>query len=86
MIVTSHAIDRYLERVRFCSRDEAHQALTSPFIIKAAEFGARFVRLHAGQHVVIDEGKIITVLPREHALASMTMERDWKFKREAVNG
>lgn len=36
-----------------------------PAIVKAAEFGAPLVRLGTGQHVVLQGGTVITVLPKD---------------------
>lgn len=84
--VTNHSIIRYQERVSPVSIDEARRILSSEMIARACAFGARFVRLGTGQRIVLEGYSVVTVLPREHSAASMTMERDWKFKREAVNG
>lgn len=61
--VTSHAVERYIERVAAVSRHEADQALRSKAIQAAAEFGASCVRLATGQRIVLDGCSVITVLP-----------------------
>lgn len=75
--VTHHAIERFIERVRPCSPDEAKAALSSPFIQRAADFGAQFVKLGTGHHVVIREHRVVTVRPAS-GLASMSMASDWR--------
>lgn len=65
--VTTHATERYLERVNpRATWAEAEQALSSPFIQAAANWGVPFVKLGTGQRVVIQDHKIITVLPTGH--------------------
>lgn len=61
--VTSHAISRYRTRVAPVDDDAARAALSSPVIVKAAEFGARCVRLPTGQRIVIEDHHVATVLP-----------------------
>lgn len=78
--VTAHAIVRFQQRVSNVSEDIARQALSSTIIQRAAEFGAHYVRLGTGQRVVIDQGKVITVLPANHRPGSMSMERSERFK------
>ena len=60
---TTHAIDRYIERVAPVSRSEAHAALCSQRMDMAAEFGAHYVKLGSGHRVVIKDGFVVTVLP-----------------------
>lgn len=66
--VTSHAIERYLERIGAESEDAAMAVLSGPAVLAAIEFGARIVRLPRGR-IVIEitpvGAKIITVLPVE---------------------
>ncbi len=83
--VTGHAIERYIERVRPVSIAEARNALSSPIIRRAIEFGARYVKLARGQHVVIDGSTIVTVLPKEHPTKRMTMERDQRYAERAIS-
>lgn len=80
MIVTHHAIVRFQQRVANVSHEVARSILSSPVIQKAAQFGAHYVRLGTGQRVVIDQGKVITVLPADHRPGSMSMERSERFK------
>ena len=60
-----HAVDRYIERVAPVSRDEATRALTNKRIEAAATFGARYVRLPTGHRIVIENGIVVTLLPRD---------------------
>jgi hypothetical protein len=64
--VSRHAAERYLERVNpRLTMAEAIDALSSPAIRRAAEFGAAYVRLGTGQRVVLDGFNVVTVLPTE---------------------
>jgi len=62
--VTGHAIQRFQERVCPCSEEQARAALTTPIIAIAADFGAHSVKLGTGHRIVIEQGCIITVLPK----------------------
>jgi hypothetical protein len=84
--VCSHAIDRYIERVAPVSHSEARALLSSPFIQRAIEFGAKYVKLAKGQRVVIENGRIVTVLPKEHPAGLMNMARDQKFRESNQEG
>lgn len=64
--VTAHALERYRERVRMVSYEEARAALSSAVIARAIEFGAHYVRLGTGQRVVIEDGIVVIVLPAAH--------------------
>lgn len=63
--ITAHAISRYRERVSPVDYDTAHEALSSATICKAVEIGAPYVKLGTGQHVVIVNGSVVTVLPED---------------------
>ena len=78
--VTGHAIQRFQERVQNLPVDQVEAALSSPFIQRAVEFGAKYVKLFNGARAVIRGGVIITVLPREHPAGLMNMARDEKYK------
>jgi hypothetical protein len=65
LYVTSHAIQRYQERVCLCSDDDARQALSGAVMVMAADFGAGVVRLGTGQRVLIRDHSVITILPSE---------------------
>ena len=65
IVATCHAIDRYIERVEPVDRAQAEARLTSGRIEAAAKFGAHYVRLGTGHRIVIQDGYVITVLPRE---------------------
>lgn len=63
--LTAHALQRYRERVADLGAAEIRERLSSPAIMAAINFGARFVRLPTGQRIVIEDGMIVTVLPAE---------------------
>lgn len=64
--ITAHAVSRYRERVEPVGYDEAYAALTSPAVRAAFDFGARYVRLAGGQRIVIENGRVVTVLPADN--------------------
>jgi hypothetical protein len=64
--VTIHAIERYIERVAPVTPEQAATALDSPAVRCAAEIGARFVRLHGGQRIVLQGWTVVTVMPSEN--------------------
>lgn len=75
--VTRHAAERYLERVNpRLTMTEAIEALTTPIIARAAQFGAPYVKLGTGQHVVLEGSVVVTVLPKDENLGCMSRERD----------
>lgn len=63
--ITAHAIERFIERVRPVSTEEARAALSSPAILLAANIGAHYVPLGSKHRVVIHDHTIITVLPAD---------------------
>lgn len=63
--ITRHAVQRFQERVRPASDDEARAALSTAAVEKAVEIGAPFVKLSTGQRIVIDHGAVVTVLPKD---------------------
>ncbi len=84
--ITRHAIERFQERVQNLPTDQVVAALSTPFIQRAIEFGAKYVKLAKGQRVVIENGRIITVLPKEHRAGLMNLERDQKFRESYQEG
>lgn len=75
--VTTHAIERWLERVDpRATWDEARAALNGPAIHLAADFGAPFLKLGTGQRVVIDHHRVITVLPKDISIGRLDPLRD----------
>ncbi len=64
--VSSHAIERYQERIANVPEAEARAALSTKAIQLAASFGARFVRLATGHRVAIVDNTVTTVLPPMH--------------------
>lgn len=62
--VSGHAISRYRERVEDVPYEVAHQRLSSPAIVQAAQIGCAHVKLPGGQRVVIQDHCVVTVTPR----------------------
>jgi hypothetical protein len=74
--ISSHAISRYRERVApRLTMAEAIEALSSPTIRRAAEFGAAYVRLGAGQRIALDGFVVVTVLPRDQRVRCLGVRR-----------
>jgi len=80
LFVTPHAIQRYRERVEDVSPLEVDRRLNEPVFIRAAYFGAPFVKLGGGQRVVIKSWRVITVLPSDHVPGSLDRRRDHLFE------
>lgn len=66
LLVTDHAVERFQQRVRPCTDQEARQALSTPAVQAAALFGAQFVRLATGHRIALKGHVVMTVLPAEH--------------------
>jgi hypothetical protein len=63
MIVTKHAIERYIQRVEAVSPEVAKERLSSPTIQMAADIGCECVKLGTGKHRVILAGHaVLTVV------------------------
>jgi hypothetical protein len=62
--ITDHAIDRYIERVAICTRDEARaEMMTAERGIEAAQtIGCRIVRMHNGAKLCLRGGAVVTVM------------------------
>lgn len=85
--ITRHAIERAIERVPgITSVEQAIAILSAPIFQRAIEFGAKYVKLARGQRVVIENGRIVTVLPKEHRAGLMNLERDQKFRESYQEG
>lgn len=82
LYLTRHAIKRYRERVADVPACEVWRALDIPAVRIAIEFGARFVRLAGGQRLVIEEDRVVTVLPRDHWVGSLDRRNDAKHNGE----
>lgn len=85
-IVTRHAMERYVERIRpgfTLSQAEAEIMVSSPTIAIAAAFGAREVRTGHGARLVLEGDHVVTVklVCRPSAPGSM-IKRYAKAKRE----
>jgi hypothetical protein len=77
--VSRHAVMRYQERVANVSAAEVRAALTGSVFQLAVEQNIPFVKLGTGQHVVVRDGCIITVLPKDKYLGSFDRRRDIQF-------
>lgn len=83
--LTRHAIQRYRERVADVSAVEIWRALDCPAVRAAIDFGARFVRLSGGQRVVLEENRVVTILPREFHETGLARRRDRRFADGEAN-
>lgn len=83
VFLTRHAIQRYRERVADVPACEIWRALDSRAVRCAIEIGARFVKLAGGQRVVLEENRVVTVLPADHWLGSLDWRNDLKRNGEA---
>ena len=70
--VSAHAVSRYRERVADVPETEAVEAMRSPAVQAAADFGAPYVRLATGQRIAIENGVVVTVLPKELRIGCMS--------------
>jgi hypothetical protein len=71
--ITPHAIQRFIERVRVCTEQEAEEALSTKAFHTAATLGRCSVRLGSGHRAVMRNGAVITVLPHGvHAIFAST--------------
>lgn len=66
LLVTDHAVQRFQQRVRPCTDQEARNALSTPAVQAAALFGAQFVRLATGHRIALKGHVVMTVLPPDH--------------------
>lgn len=76
VFLTRHAIQRYRERVADVPACEIWRALDCPAVRVAISFGARFVRLSGGQRVVLEENRVVTILPKEFHETGLARRRD----------
>lgn len=76
VFLTLHAIQRYRERVADVPAADIWRALDIPAVRIAIDFGARFVRLSGGQRVVLEENRIVTILPRDRCRGSLARRND----------
>lgn len=82
--VTRHAAERYLERVNpRLTLSEAIAELSGRAIQRAAEFGAPYVKLGTGQHVVLEGSTVVTVLTKDQHIGLFSRERDCSLGRIA---
>lgn len=61
--VTMHSCERFIERVRPCTMDEAREAILAHAraIEAAAAFGCEVVRCGSGERLVLDGTRVLTV-------------------------
>lgn len=85
LFLTRHAIQRYRERVADVPAAEIWRALDCPAVQVAIAFGARFVRLSGGQRVVLEENRVVTILPRDRSRGSLDRRHDHKHNGEGEN-
>ena len=82
--LTGHAIERYQERVENIPAEEIRAKLSSNGIRAAIAFGVRIIRLGCGAQLVIEQGKVVTVLAahqRPKKFGAGFRNRHWKRKR-----
>lgn len=82
--VSRHAIDRYRERVADLSDHEIFAALSGPAFELAAEIGAPLVKLPGGQHAVLREDTVVTVLPADASVAALDRFSSPRAERSAA--
>ncbi|MCX9146589.1 hypothetical protein [Erythrobacter sp. WG] len=76
VFLTRHAIQRYRERVADVPAAEIWRAIDCAAVRTAIEFGARFVRLAGGQRLVLEQNRVVTVLPKDHFTSALDRARD----------
>lgn len=73
--ITTHAVHRYQERVANLPDADVRAALSVAAVELASDIGAPFVKLGTGQHVVVRDGTVITVLPKDKHPGAMGRDR-----------
>jgi hypothetical protein len=86
VFLTRHAMQRYRERVADVPAAEIWRALDIPAVRVAIDFGARFVRLAGGQRVVLEDNRIVTILPRDRCRGSLSRRLDRSLGDGEANG
>lgn len=79
VFLTRHAIQRYRERVADVPPAAIWAALDIPAVRVAIDFGARFVRLGGGQRVVLQENRVVTILPSHTTPGTLDRALDHLF-------
>lgn len=69
--VSRHAMDRYRERVADLPDAAIFAALSGPTFELAAELGAPMVKLPGGQHAVLRDETVVTVLAADASVAAL---------------
>jgi len=64
--ITTHAIQRFIERVHPCSYSEAREEIFSHAraIEAAASFGCAVVRCGGGERLILAGNRVVSVFPR----------------------
>lgn len=82
--LTAHAIERYQERVENVPAEEVRSRLSTCGIRAAIAFGVRVIRLGCGAQLVIEQGRVVTVLAphqRPKKFGQGYRNRHWKRKQ-----
>ena len=73
--VTHTAIVRAIEHIPGCDTEEkAMAAMPLGAIEKAVRFGAPFVKMSTGQHLVVRDEVVVTVLPKNMPLECLSFD------------
>lgn len=62
--ITTHAIERFQQRIANLPADEVRARLSTPAILAAVKLGTCQVKLPSGHRAVIAHGRIVTVRPK----------------------
>lgn len=95
--VTNHAILRYQERVESIPMEAVKARLSTTGIRAAIAFGVRIIRLGCGAQLIIEEGRIVTVLAAHQRPKRVGPSRikhwrrkqprkHWDRKEDAIDG
>ena len=84
--ITRHALSRAIQRIAGIQTESQARAMILAAIqrARAEETGAPYVRLGTGERIVIEDGAVVTVLPRNAipALLSKTHDRRRQSERD----
>jgi len=84
MLITAHAVQRYQERVADVPVLEAMEALSCDAVKAAIKFGAKVVKLHGGQRIIIQGQSVVTVIP--HTRINRNTLRIWEHEGVGFDG
>ena len=62
--ITTHAIERFQQRVELIPADEVRARLSTPAILAAVRLGRCSVRLPTGHRAIIVDHRILTIVPK----------------------